>query len=74
MRKPKVIDFAPGARAHVWSDDGERGAFLLAGGWDAADLTPKQCRKLAAWLLRAADWMDAGASEIARGEHRKATP
>ncbi len=38
-------------------------------GWGSRSLTPAQCRRLAAWLLRAAEWMDS--RNLATREERK---
>ena len=52
MRKPKEISYSKGGAAWICT---------ALQSWIAVDgrvLSPKDARKLAAWLLKAADWLE----------------
>jgi len=55
MRKPKPLRYADKSmRAHCYDYMGERRVRT----WTTVDCDSKHLRKLATWLLKAADWLE----------------
>lgn len=61
--KPRAIHFNPRNAAWVYRDQGKR----FASFGELEFLSAKKCRRMAHWLLRAAEWIEAG-GKLVKGE------